>query len=125
VIPGRFVFDQPTQQIQALLPQCPIVKRNAGGDHRLGQNRIRVRESRLRPWPGGVAVRFGHCVGVIDEKCERGPMRGVEGDEFGGGTLHPMSGYGILRVARMRTPTDTGVGTAPSPVRRRLAWSAR
>ena len=73
MIVRRFVFDQPTQQIQALLLQCRIVECDARGDHRLGENGIRVGESRLGPWPGRVAVRFGHRVGVVGEEftCRR------------------------------------------------------
>ena len=39
---GRFVFDQPGQQIQAALPQRSVFERNARGDHRLGEDGVRV-----------------------------------------------------------------------------------
>ena len=32
----------------------------------------------------GVAVRFGHGVGVVGEECACGPLGGVDGEEFGG-----------------------------------------
>ena len=41
------------------LPQRRVVERDAGGDHRLGENGVRVGEARLGPRPRRVAVRCG------------------------------------------------------------------
>ena len=80
----RFVVEQPAQQIQAALQQCRVVERDSRGDHRLGEHRVRVGQSRLGPRPGAVAVGCGERSRIVGDELACRLVLGVDGEKFGG-----------------------------------------
>ena len=73
---GGLVVEQPLQQVQAALSQRPVVQRDAGGDHRLGEDRVGVGEPRLGPGPRRLSVGVCDGGGVVGEELRAAGVPG-------------------------------------------------
>src|SRR6201999_4547435 len=71
-------LEKPLQQIQATLFQVRVVQRDAGSDHRLGENRIRVVEPWLGPWPVGLGLGSRDGGGVVGKESQGRGITGLD-----------------------------------------------